>query len=229
MGYTTEFSGRARLTSNCSIPDGMIDFVNALSGTRRMKRNVPPKYGIDGEYYVLGGGSFGQDKEKSIVNYNETPSSQPGLWCSWDIIKETLPIKKSITSEEQILTTNYYLKWDGSEKFYQYIEWLDYLIGKVFHPYGIKLEGNINWEGEDTYDVGEIWLFGNGSSQTMEVNGEGEGGYYPYLASASLPKLNFLDLLKPESKDKQGEFDFTETITKTKIGFSLFSVKFNTP
>lgn len=201
VGYQTTFEGRAKLIGE--IPDGMIDFVNVLSHTRRMKRNVNKKFGLEGEYYTHGGGSFGQDKEDNVIDNNKPPRTQPGLWCQWVIVPETLLITKSIVSEEQQLITNYYIQWDGGEKFCDdYVEWMDYLISKVFHPYGVKLEGNIRWEGEDEGDVGEIYLFNNGSSQTMEADGH---GYFDYPMGKSLPKLNFVDLLR---KDKQIEFTF---------------------
>jgi hypothetical protein len=203
MGYHTSFNGRAKLWPYC--PDGMIDFVNHLSGTRRMKRRVDSKYGTEGEYYVLGSGMCGQGEESNITHYNDSPSTQPGLWCQWIIKQERFPQRMSIGGQETIVTNNY-LQWDGGEKFYDYVEWLDYLIARVFDPYEIKLMGDISWEGEDTDDVGEIHLFvTDRGEQIMEADGH---GHYPYLVGKSMPKLDFLDLLNVKSKDKQGEFEF---------------------
>ena len=43
--------------------------------------------------------------------------------------------------------------WDGNEKFYDYVKWLqfvcDWLIGA-----GISANGNLFWSGEDTEDIG---------------------------------------------------------------------------
>lgn len=49
-----------------------------------------------------------------------------------------------------------YLEWDGSEKFYSYVEWLKYLVKEFFKPKGYKLNGEITWEGEEQGDVGKI-------------------------------------------------------------------------
>lgn len=201
VGYTTDFEGRAQLLGN--IPDGMIDFVNAIAVTRRMKRNVDKKFGIEGEYYTLGGGSFGQDKEPNVIDQNTPPSSQPSLWCQWKIVSETLSIRKSIVDETQVLTTNHFIQWDGGEKFYEYVPWMNYLIEKVFYPYRIFLSGVIRWEGEDRDDVGEICLIYNDKErQVLEADGH---GHFSYIPEYSFPKLNFLDLLR---KDKQIEFVF---------------------
>ena len=48
------------------------------------------------------------------------------------------------------------LEWDGGEKFYYYIEWLKYLIDKFFQPWGVILNGEIEWTGEDRDDLGKI-------------------------------------------------------------------------
>ena len=50
----------------------------------------------------------------------------------------------------------YYLKWDGGEKFYGYIEWLKWLIKKFFAPKEIVLNGEVRWEGEEKGDIGKI-------------------------------------------------------------------------
>ena len=46
------------------------------------------------------------------------------------------------------------LGWDGNEKFYGYIEWLEWLIDNFFEPKGIKLNGEIFWYGENPHDIG---------------------------------------------------------------------------
>lgn len=69
---------------------------------------------------------------------------QPGLWCHW------------IISEDGTK-----LKWNEAEKFYYYIEWLKYLINHFFEPWGIKLNGEIEWQGEDPDDFGKIIVTDN--------------------------------------------------------------------
>ena len=41
------------------------------------------------------------------------------------------------------------LEWDGGEKFYSYVKWLEYLIYHKFQPKGHVLNGEIRWIGED--------------------------------------------------------------------------------
>jgi hypothetical protein len=126
-------------------------------------------YGNEGEYFVGGSGDFGQDRDDSIINYNESPGGviksndedfgtywsrhtkqiqdglcQPGLWCQWT------------TNEEGT-----HLVWDGGEKFYNYVEWLNYLINHFFEKWGVKLNGEITWEGEESEDMGKIVVVDN--------------------------------------------------------------------
>ena len=54
-----------------------------------------------------------------------------------------------------------FLEWDGSEKFYNYIEWLKYLIEKFFQPRGYVLNGQIVWNGEDKNDIGKVIVENN--------------------------------------------------------------------
>lgn len=142
MGYTTDFSGRFEL--NKPLGTKMSQFLKLFNETRRMGRRVEEAFGVDGEFYVFGEGSYGQDKEANIINYNEAPSTQPGLWCQW-------------TPSDD----NNAIEWDGNEKFYNYTEWLVYLINKVLAPNGYILNGTVTWQGEETGDVGEIFVRDN--------------------------------------------------------------------
>src|SRR5262245_58012868 len=48
------------------------------------------------------------------------------------------------------------LQWNGREKFYDYVEWLEWLIDKVFEPRGYALSGTVQFAGEDFDDRGVI-------------------------------------------------------------------------
>ena len=141
MGYTTDFSGS--FTLNKPLDAETLTFLHKFNHTRRMKRNVKG-YGIDGEFYVDGKGFAGQDKDDTIVNYNCPPSSQPGLWCQW---------RPNVTGTA--------IEWDGGEKFYCYVEWIQYLIDKVLSPKGYSLTGDVTWGGEDRADFGVISIVDN--------------------------------------------------------------------
>lgn len=44
--------------------------------------------------------------------------------------------------------------WDGSEKFYEYITWLEYTIEHFLEPWGYILNGEVDWCGEGVVGVG---------------------------------------------------------------------------
>ena len=142
MGYTTDFEGGFNITPNLSQKDN--EFLTKFSETRRMARNVGPEYGVEGEFYVDGTGWAGQDHDKNVINYNRPPGTQPGLWCQW------IPTDDGCE-----------LIWDGGEKFYNYVEWLDYLIDKILAPRGYTLNGECQWFGEERDDVGVIIVKNN--------------------------------------------------------------------
>lgn len=147
MGYTTDFYGTFKITP--ALKEEHKEYLLAFSDSRRMKRDaqkceslhdpirlaVELPVGIEGEFVVS---QTGYD-DKSIIERNSPSSTQPGLWCQW------------IPNDEGTE-----LKWNGAEKFYAYIEWLDYLHTKLFKPWGYTLEGMVKWRGEDHDDTGRI-------------------------------------------------------------------------
>ena len=142
MGYTTDFEGRFKLNRKLKKKDQ--DLLTKFVETRRMARNVGPEFGVEGEFYVDGKGFAGQDSDETILDYNRPPRTQPGLWCQW------------VPSED-----GQFIQWDGSEKFYNYVEWLKYLIDKILAPRGYKLNGVVGWQGEDRGDIGKIEVVDN--------------------------------------------------------------------
>ena len=48
------------------------------------------------------------------------------------------------------------MQWTGMEKFYAYVEWLDYLDRHFLKPWGYSLSGTIWWAGEDPMDLGNL-------------------------------------------------------------------------
>ncbi len=53
------------------------------------------------------------------------------------------------------------LKWDGREKFYEYKAWLPYLIKRFFQAWGIVLNGEVTWQGEEVDDRGTLYIKDN--------------------------------------------------------------------
>lgn len=142
MGYSTDFFGSFQV--NKPLDMETLAFLQKFNETRRMARNVPKEYGVEGEFYVDGGGSFGQDRDATVIDGNRPPSTQPGLWCQWRPTDDGLS-----------------LEWDGNEKFYNYVEWLQYLVDKVFTPRGYTLSGEVEFQGEERGDTGKIVMDGN--------------------------------------------------------------------
>ena len=156
MGYHTDFHGQFKVTP--TLTDEHKTYLKMFAETRRMKRNeekaeefldpvrnmVALPIGIDGAFFVGGGGFAGQDHDDSIIDYNKPPGSQPGLWCHWEPTED-----------------GQYIEWNGSEKFYEYIEWLNYIIENFLQPWGYKLNGEVEWFGEDREDMGKIIVSDN--------------------------------------------------------------------
>lgn len=66
----------------------------------------------------------------------------PGIWCQWVVVDNQL-------------------EWDQGEKFYNYVEWLKYLIDKFFIPWGVTISGTVKWFGEENEDMGMIEVLDN--------------------------------------------------------------------
>lgn len=100
--------------------------------------------GHDGEFYVesVNDGNMGQGNDASVIDSNGTPSGIPGLWCQW------VPVGAQIT-------------WDENEKFYNYIEWIEYIVKNFIIPWGYVLDGEVEWKGEDSDDLGIIEISDN--------------------------------------------------------------------
>lgn len=158
MGYTTDFRGSFKFDK--PLNSDQIAYINAFSESRRMKRNLEEleseaseklriavnlPYGIEGEFCVDNDGDsfFNWDNiNLRGIDYNNPPSSQPSLWCDWCV------------NERELF-------WNGTEKFYEYVDWLEYMIKNFFEPWGYKLNGAVDFYGEDSHDFGTIFINDN--------------------------------------------------------------------
>ena len=141
MGYTTTFHGQIAI--NPPLNEAERAYLTKFSETRRMNR-------LSGPYFVDGSGYRGQGKDGDIVDDNEPPLGQPGLWCQW------VP-----TADGRGL------EWDGGEKFYDSVAWMQYLIDHFLKSDAIGkgapelagftfdhvLSGKIEAEGEERSDL----------------------------------------------------------------------------
>jgi hypothetical protein len=48
------------------------------------------------------------------------------------------------------------IEWDGGEKFYEYEDWLIYIICNFLVPNGYILNGEVSFQGEDSEDAGTL-------------------------------------------------------------------------
>lgn len=156
MGYTTDFRGTVKLDKPLTVAH--LNYLKAFNQTRRMQRRAGDAakmsdpireatgllVGVQGGYFVNGKGAFGQDRDDSVVNANEPPHGQPGLWCQW------VPTDDGTGIE-----------WDGGEKFYDYVEWMKYIITHFLKPWGYVANGQIEWRGEEWGDTGVIVVENN--------------------------------------------------------------------
>lgn len=159
MGYTTDFSGAFTLDRPLT-PEHRA-YLTKFNETRRIQRDpqlaarlpdpereaVGLPIGPEGDFFVGGRGFMGQDGDDSVVSYNTPPNSQPGLWCKWAPNDDGTAIV-----------------WDEGEKFYEYTEWLWYLIENFLKPWGYTLNGTVRWQGEDPDDRGAIRVKDNNIS-----------------------------------------------------------------
>lgn len=156
MGYTTDFEGRFAL--NRPLAPEHHAYLKAFNNTRRMMRHEKAAasmsdtireaaglpVGHQGGYFVGGGGFMGQDRDESVAKPNQPPDGQPGLWCKW-------------TPSED----GHAIEWDGGEKFYDYVDWLKYIIQYFLAPWGYSLTGEVLFQGEDIHDRGTIVVVEN--------------------------------------------------------------------
>ena len=167
MGYTTEFIGK--FTFNKKPSAEMKKYINRFAKTRHVKRDVKAikklfpdwedrswkgQLGDSAEYFLQPDNEVRYKKDdrldmtcfyerNGIIDDNQPPKSQPGLWCHW------------------IINKNGELVWDGGEKFYEYVEWLEYLIKNFFAPEGLILSGRCFYAGERMNDWGYICIENN--------------------------------------------------------------------
>lgn len=153
MGYTTEFYGQIQIYP--PLDKDLIEYLDEFTNVRHMKRDNleiiknDPDYldkcldnnilGTEGEFYLGNDNPMYSHDDPTVIDINLPPITQPGLWCDWEVTKDGKAIR-----------------WNGAEKFYDYVEWLNYLIDKIFTPRGYALSGAIDFQGESWEDKGII-------------------------------------------------------------------------
>ena len=140
MGYNTEFFGAFAVFPK--LKEKHQRYLTAFSDTRRVKRSgdgcadtlreaVDLPAGVDGGNVVA--------NDSIVISNDHPPTGQPGLWCDW-----------SPTHGGEGIA------WNGTEKFYRYVEWLQYLLDNFLVPWGYTLSGQVFYAGENPFDRGII-------------------------------------------------------------------------
>ncbi len=133
-------------------------YIQNFAKTRRIKRDsailmkrfngeygLNGNYGIEGEFYVGGEDAFSPDKDYSILDFDNPSSNQFSLKCEWTVTDDG---KK--------------LVWTKNELFYEYLNWLNYMIDNFFIPWNIKLNGTLTYQGQqEKEDAGIITVKNN--------------------------------------------------------------------
>ena len=178
MGYTTNFYGTVYF--NKPVTPELKEFINKFSHNRHMTRDpelikkMDPNWkqhcfngnlGPNGIYYyppekipesqVANKFSWDKSDENKMINNmfvqlvdisvtaDSPAEGVPGYWCQW------------------VINDDDELEWDGSEKFYAYDRWMEFLIKHFFAPEGYVLNGAIDFQGEDQYDRGTMYVSDN--------------------------------------------------------------------
>jgi hypothetical protein len=161
MGYTTTFTGKFELDR--PLYDFQVLYLLEFARTRRVKRNetmlaaIPDSLrdavglplGEEGCYFI---NESHPEAEASIIDENRPPKGQPGLYCQWQPTFDGRGIE-----------------WNGYEKFYKYVEWLQYLIVNCIDRWGYELNGTVTWQGETESDIGKIIVVKNQIVQPQDA------------------------------------------------------------
>jgi len=231
MGYTTDFYGSFQL--NKPLDPLHKEYLALFSDTRRMQRDFNKLsvmkadgrgnkrcfelleklhlgLGVHGDLYC-GTGMCGQDggglskgNDDSVTEYNAPPGSQPGLWCQW--------VPNDSGAE---------IEWNGGEKFYDYVPWIKYLITNFLAPWGYKLNGIVEWQGEDREDTGVIQIVDNA---VITHSGKRRSDFNPIPKVEATPKPIAVPTKLTKTPDADIIFDIIKIrneIAKSKKGTAV--------
>jgi hypothetical protein len=167
MGYTTEFIGEVEVTPPLNASE--VEYLQAFSRTRRMHRHSGPYTVQDdlpsdpqrSKWETEWDAKCGQRHTADVIEFNDPPPGQPGLWCQW------------VPDDDGL-----FIRWDEAEKFYYAAEWMAYLIDHFLKPGAVAsttgdprfegftfdhvVNGTIDAQGEDPEDRWRLVVEDNG-------------------------------------------------------------------
>jgi hypothetical protein len=116
----------------------------ALKDPLRLAVQLP--IGPAGIYYV-GGKAWSTcevgEGDDSVLQ-DDAPPGFPGRYCKWE------PTPKGDA-----------IRWNGIEKFEEYVKWLEALIAHFLQPWGYVLSGSVGWQGDNPLDFGVLTVNAN--------------------------------------------------------------------
>ena len=207
MGYSTVYIGEIEIEG--IVPTNVFDYINEFSEIRHMKRDNKKikeldvnykvkifdyKLGTEGEYYVNCTDPLIGDLElkESVVDYNNPPSTQPGLWCQWILKGE-----RGIDGYENVK-----IQWNKTEKFYDGYEWLKYIIDNFLKKKNLVCNGLLS-SIDDYGNVQYIFVLNNHVILYDEYEAA-ERQLYSYRKERNVFKeASLLDYEKLEIKRKE--------------------------
>ena len=157
MGYTTEFEGD--FVFNKPLESHHVEYLNLFYQTdrevKRIKKNESVKAKKLREKCGLPFGTFGQ---YSVCETNI--AKECGL-RPYAYGKSIIPGQPSSSCQWILNSAGTAIMWDSGEKFYDYIEWIEFIVKHFIKPWGYKLNGSVFWKGEDKSDRGQIDIINN--------------------------------------------------------------------
>jgi len=108
MGYTTDFVGHVAIEPPLNSSEQR--FLTRFAKSRRMHRHSGP-------YTVGEAPERAGELAVDVIDSNQPPPGQPGLWCQWEPSCD-----------------GGCLVWDDGEKFYAPTEWMRYLVDHFLRP-----------------------------------------------------------------------------------------------
>jgi len=93
------------------------------------------------------------------------------------------------------------IEWDRNEKFYNYVEWLQFIVDNHLKPKGYVLTGSVRYQGEEIGDCGSVSVVDGKVTQAeavfdsspldalKEIVRRGEDGAWDILDAVEFAKL----------------------------------------
>lgn len=125
--------------------------------------------------------------------------------------------------KETYYEKNNTIGWDGMDKFYDYVPWLDRIISTYLAPNGCTLNGRIAWEGENVefIDMGIIKVVENIIMVTEPIKSHWCDTKNKIICNT--PKSTFITLTNEINYIKNMQ---TDTAKVMSIGQLIYGIKF---